>query len=101
MKWKKLVPVKEHETTSREVCDLCGEELGCRSWDCSEVTIEARLGEIYPEGDFRTVETFDCCAKCWTDKVQPAIRALGATLYRYPYDSGRLKFMPLDPERSE
>jgi hypothetical protein len=71
--------------------------MGPRGFEYSEVEIKASLGEIYPEGDFRDIEAFDCCPRCWIDKVRPALIALGGKLYTYKSDEGRLPSMPMDP----
>lgn len=96
MKWKKIVEAKEYEAEAREVCDFCGVEIRQRAFERDEVTIEAKIGNIYPEGDFSKTELFDCCVKCWVNKVIPALQAIGGRVYSYESDEGRVKTMPFE-----
>jgi hypothetical protein len=93
MKWKRT---ERRETESRGTCDLCGGRLNGHNDD--EIELLATLGRVWPEGDCRRVEEFDCCSKCWADKVRPAIEALGGKVHRYQADEGRTHTMPYDPE---
>ncbi len=79
MRFKKkiLEHVAEVVCDSRITCDLCGDANPPVGWDQSEVTIDARLGNTYPEGDFRKAHEVDVCAKCFIDKVSPALAAIG------------------------
>jgi hypothetical protein len=98
MKFKKIERSKEYETHSRTICDFCQKETRSSDYyDASEVEIAATLGEIYPEGDSRQCEEFDCCPSCWTAKVRPALEALGGKVHVYRYEDGRTHTMPLDP----
>lgn len=101
MRFKKLVPVTtvERPTESRAECDLCKSELldECGHGDNSVVTIQAKLGDYWPEGDCRTVEELDCCPACWTKIVKPALIALGLQVSTYHAEPGRLESMPFDP----
>jgi hypothetical protein len=97
MKWKKLVPSQPYETTARTACDFCGDEESGRGFDRSEVTIEAKIGEIYPEVDTRQVQAFDCCPKCWESKVVPALVSLGGRVYEHAAEESRVSIMPFDP----
>ncbi len=64
--------------TDHVVCDICETRIKpCGGWDSSTVNVGARLGEVFPEGDFRTVYEVDICPKCFTDKVIPAVESLG------------------------
>lgn len=55
-------------------CDICKEEIKSQfGYENDEVTIEAKLGSVYPEGDQREVASLDCCAKCFENKVRPLI----------------------------
>ena len=102
MRYKKRVEktVQAYETTSRCVCDFCGTDYdpeGIGGYDRSSVTLEAELGEVYPETDTRTVTGFDCCVPCWEAKVRPALEALGAKAYEYDYEDGRTRSTPFEP----
>jgi len=64
--------------TVRTACDRCGETIKSRSgWDGSEVEIQAKIGDVFPETDARDVQEVDCCISCWKRHVVPALRALG------------------------
>lgn len=61
-------------------CDFCDKDLdkqGTGSWSAYETTIEAVVGERFPECDSRTRYTIDACVECFIEKVIPAIEALG------------------------
>ena len=79
MKFKKIRKVAIH---TRTVCDLCGkdtrEALGV--FEAGDVTIKATQGRDLPDSNrFGLItETFDFCIVCWTQRVRPAIEALGA-----------------------
>lgn len=97
-RYRRLVAehVKERLVDDHTTCDVCGRrsqgpgpdawEVG--GWDWSEVTIEAKLGAIYPEGgDCRTGYRLDVCPTCFSDKVQPLIeRELGVRFHEYETD---------------
>lgn len=90
MRYKKKVQrvVEERIARSRTVCDLCQEQITDRfdrrgsgkiDWDDSEVTIEAALGDRYPDdADCRTFYEVDICPTCFIEKVVPALAGLGA-----------------------
>jgi hypothetical protein len=97
MRFKKRVQAREYETEAYGVCDFCKTaKLGARGYECSEVTLKAEIGEVYPEQDCRDIEAFDCCPGCWKTKVRPALEALGGHCYEYDVDEGRIKTMPFD-----
>lgn len=99
MRYQKIVTARIEECTveSRAVCDGCGGPLdGEYSYDRTEVEIRATIGDLFPEADCRKVEEIDCCARCWTEKVAPAIQRLGFPVYHYDADVGR--GVVLDPE---
>lgn len=92
MKKKKTVHPKPEPVVvvASHTCDFCGQEIDCRrGWDSTRVTIEALVGDMYPECDARTAEEFDCCAGCWTAKVVPALVAIGGRLYKRNADEAR------------
>lgn len=60
------------------LCDLCGASTHWhKNYDASEVTLEARIGKVYPELDDRRVHSADVCADCFLEKVKPALEAIG------------------------
>jgi hypothetical protein len=72
--------ITQKTTDATELCELCGGECPGGSgggWDHTTVTIEARIGSIYPETDFRDVYETEVCADCFVLKVVPALEALG------------------------
>lgn len=71
--------VVEHEVTTRTTCDACGRELASEGgiFTRNEVTIEAQIGDVFPEGDSRVIYETDICGACFTDKVLPALAAIG------------------------
>jgi hypothetical protein len=74
---KQRVTRIQHACTT--YCDVCKTPIdGSDYYREDEVTIAAKIGNIYPEMDSRTVTELDCCADCFRDKVQPLLeRELG------------------------
>ncbi len=74
--------VVQESTHTLVVCDGCGAESDDGRWnpqnfEHDSVKLSLRHKTYYPEGGgFRGI-TFDCCPKCFREKVQPAIEALG------------------------
>ena len=77
----------EEGTYTAEVrCDLCG-ELAPRpesyypwekSYDVVRPDVRMQTGSHYPEGGSGEIIFFDICPECFTSKVIPALKALGA-----------------------
>ncbi len=65
--------VTRFEYKSVITCDFCKSEIREVYGNDDEVTIEAKIGNVWPEGDHRNVAELDCCAKCFVEKVQPCI----------------------------
>ncbi len=71
------VPATTETVVDRTTCDFCGATIPNRDYEFTEVTLQCDEGTRYPEGGSGEKTIFDCCAKCWGDKVMPALRALG------------------------
>jgi hypothetical protein len=70
---------------SHTVCDVCKTRLPPGSMsECTDITIRAQTGGLYPEADCRNTEEIDCCEDCWRTRVRPAIEALGAKFREHP-----------------
>lgn len=74
MRFRKRVQ-REDWSQTRVACDRCGQDV--RGRDDSEVEIQAKHGDFYPEGDSREVQEIDCCFACWKDAALPALIAAG------------------------
>jgi hypothetical protein len=86
--------MREHEETKTIAvkCDLCGyvdkradhdgdgtiHWWGGSSYDEEQITISRLHGSAFPEGASLERESFDCCAKCWEEKIKPLFAAAGA-----------------------
>jgi hypothetical protein len=81
MRFKKIVPahVEERVVSDGTICDGCGEsvEKYNDAYRADDITIAARLGNVFPEGDCRTVYDLDVCSGCFVDKVIPALASAG------------------------
>jgi hypothetical protein len=76
-------------TTRQEVnyqCDICGSIADGDEWEKSsdgivskytEVGIRIEQKEHYQDNSSSEGEEFDCCPKCFRDKVRQALLALG------------------------
>jgi len=89
---KKIKTIEKHvenkEVVEDIICDLCGQSVHkCEdSWDSNNIKIEAAIGSIYPEGDFRQLYITDVCGNCFLNKVKPTLEQIG------------IKFRELDSE---
>lgn len=80
MRYKMKIPVhvEERVADAAVICDGCGVNVGMMPmYTDNEITIEAKIGEVYPEGDHRTAYELDVCAACFTSRVLPALAAAG------------------------
>lgn len=91
--------VEQRQQDTRTRCDRCGETVGGRRDNRDEVEIKAWLGNVYPEGDCRTVIATDACADCFRDHVVPALEQAGFKFRRYDADGPEPR--ELDPEVKE
>jgi hypothetical protein len=71
--------VQEYLQELYTTCDVCGSKTRGGAYDGTEITIEARIGDVYPEaeGDMRQVAIADICAACFRDRVKPALVSIG------------------------
>lgn len=88
MKYKVKVQkhVEEHWEKGKTICDFCKRDVDKardNSFDYSEIEIEAKIGSVYPEGDFRQGYRIDSCSECFIEKVVPAIEALGVKWHEF------------------
>lgn len=76
------------EYTCTTFCDVCKKPIDSSDiYREDEVTIEAKIGNIFPEGDNRNVTELDCCLDCFRDKVKPLLeRELGAKFHERDAD---------------
>lgn len=92
---KKATVTKLEIISTSTLCDICGKDVDEQarqqrdiygSWCATDVTIQATIGDAYPEGDFRVCHEVDVCVVCFLAKVVPAIEALGAKFRRCDVD---------------
>jgi hypothetical protein len=78
---------------SRTTCDICGERTDLTEEDAhNDIDIEARIGKVYDEYDSRDYYELDICARCFLEKVKPAIEALGCKFReRSSLEDGRVE----------
>ena len=93
MRFKRKVAahVEERVEDAGVSCDGCGIRVDKQPvYRDDEVTIEARIGDVYPEGDQRTVYELDLCGQCFLEKALPALRAAGLVPREHgAYEDGR------------
>ena len=75
--------IKGEVTTTRNIiiktmCDICKKEVttgyGGNDWHrFNETTIEAKIGDRYPDCDCRTKYEIDICKDCFVDKLIPLL----------------------------
>lgn len=88
MKKTKIIEevIKKREVIDKIICDICNLEIKQKNgFDASEVTIGAKIGTYYPEGDFRDGYIIDCCPSCFITKVKPLIEEKFNTKFREFY----------------
>jgi hypothetical protein len=67
---KKVLEIDEYK------CDICDADMKNKIdyFQFNEITIEAKIGYCFPEGDSRTKYSIDVCADCFVDKVIPLFK---------------------------
>jgi hypothetical protein len=75
--YKAETQTREVKTLASHTCDRCGASLFEGIYEIAEVEINSRTGEAYPEGSHGTEISFDCCCRCFTENVVPALEKLG------------------------
>ncbi|MNG16303.1 hypothetical protein D3C84_1002010 [compost metagenome] len=70
---KKIERIREKIT-----CDICNEEIKRYGYDNTDIKIEARIGEHYPESDTREYYRLDCCTDCFNKVMYTLKKELGA-----------------------
>jgi hypothetical protein len=68
MNFKQQVPAHSEEQvrSAGTKCDRCGEWIKKKGlYDASEITIEAKIGDCWPDDDCRRLYEMDCCQNCW------------------------------------
>lgn len=106
MRFKKIIKahVAERTAETRETCDGCGRDVDHADHSYREevATIEARIGDVYPEGSHQTTYEVDVCGQCFLSKVVPALAAIGFKVRERRTDGGEdgREWEPCeDPER--
>lgn len=74
--------IKEHEEVTGTSCDICKTEIEYN--EDTDININARIGNIYPECDCRDAYIIDCCEKCFLTKVKPLIEKAFKIKFRTP-----------------
>lgn len=67
----------EGKYETKRTCDVCGVVISRSLFDATEVQVTARTGEQYPECGRGEEYCADICIACFTDKVIPALEAIG------------------------
>lgn len=58
----------------QHTCDVCNKDIKRKdAFDASITTVEAKIGEVYPEGSFRKIYSIDICPDCFEDKLIPLV----------------------------
>lgn len=85
MKTYRKLRVTRIEYEAKIVCDFCHKEIKSSYGDNDEVTIEAKVGNVWPESDHRKVAELDCCIECFAEKVRPCVeKNLGVQFREHP-----------------
>jgi hypothetical protein len=83
----KRVPrhVEEYVQELYTTCDVCGKKTNGAPYQRDEITIDARIGDVYPEdeGDTRSVTLADFCATCFEERVKPALAGIGVRFRQF------------------
>lgn len=83
MIYKRLIQSKPRYDITRTTCDICKRDIekGER-FEVSDVNIELRSGNHYPDCNATTRTGLDCCEECFLTKVKPLIeKEFGVTFY--------------------
>jgi len=74
--------VKEKKYVEKIICDICKQEITDGNWECNDIKVEANIGNVWPEGDCRTLYLIDVCQNCFEDKLIPLIENTFDTKFR-------------------
>lgn len=75
------VPASTRQELDKVTCDFCGDVIAQPRYNINEVKLSYANGTDYPEGGSVEIVKFDCCPKCWNDKVQPTLENIGGKPY--------------------
>jgi hypothetical protein len=65
--------------TDKVTCDICEKEIKIGyGFDNTDIKIEARIGDQYPECDTRQYYRMDCCPDCFERVMYTLKKELGA-----------------------
>lgn len=81
--------VEERWVEKGEECDLCRKPIVRDAFDETTITVDAKVGSVFPEGDRRAGCVADLCEECWEGRALPTLRELGVRFHCYDTDVGR------------
>lgn len=76
--YSKKEVTKVQRVRDKITCDICEEEIKYTGFDHTEIKIQARIGDFYPECDTRDYYGLDCCTKCFHKVMYTLKEQLGA-----------------------
>jgi len=81
--YKKVHKSYDTDVLDSVICDICKREYGPNwnrrsSYTVLETEIRLKTGTSHPEGGLGEETTFDICPECFTDRLIPTLRKLGA-----------------------
>lgn len=91
MKHKKTIEVPAQAAYTRVVddhttCDLCSKVIVGERYERKEVTIESKVGEVYPGSGYWEETSADICVECFDAKVVPWLQSQGVTMRKERID---------------
>ncbi len=90
MRYKIKVPahIEEKVICSKTTCDGCCKNIDNNNcYEVNDVTIEARIGDTFPECDSSSLYELDCCGECFLNKIIPALKKIGFIVRKRPTES--------------
>jgi len=73
MKNYKIIEKRPEVYVDSITCDICKKEIKDSSYIRDKITINARISDVFPEGDFREIYLIDVCKECFFNKVKPLL----------------------------
>ena len=76
----KVIPEYIKQVYSHKTCDMCNSKIESSGYEVNEITIENRIGTLYPEGSWGETTSIDLCSECFNNKLIPWFKKHNTTI---------------------
>jgi hypothetical protein len=100
---KVIIQRTESRIVASTTCDICGDKTQRDDWaeepyEENIIRVENSMGANYPTGRLGETTSYDLCPGCFTDKLEPFLRSLGANPITTDWDDGQILCREEDKE---